>query len=100
MEQIKMTQVFGVSPDELKEHLMTVVRAELKSIAQISQPITPLVYLTRKETARILKVSLVTLSDWNKKKILNPYRLGKLIRYKSNEIEQALISINPIKKLL
>lgn len=93
-----MTQVFGVSPDELKEHIMTGVRTELKSKAQISQPIIPPEYLTRKETATILKVSLVTLSDWNKKKILNPYRLGNLIRYKRNEIEQALIPINLIKQ--
>ena len=39
------------------------------------------------KVAEILKVSLVTLSDWNKKKILNPYRLGNLIRYKRSEIE-------------
>jgi excisionase family DNA binding protein len=94
MEQSKMTQVFGVSPDEFKESILTDVRAEIKSLAQNFQPITPQEYLTRQETAEILKVSLVTLSDWNKKKILNPYRLGNLIRYKRAEIEHALININ------
>ena len=97
MEQSKMTQVFGVSPDEFKESILTDVRAEIKSLAQNFQPITPQEYLTRQETATILKVSLVTLSDWNKKKILNPYSLGNLIRYKRSEIELALISINPKK---
>jgi hypothetical protein len=94
MEQSKMTQVFGVSPDEFKESILTDVRAEIKSLAQNFQPITPQEYLTRQETAEILIVSLVTLSDWNKKKILNPYRLGNLIRYKRAEIEHALININ------
>lgn len=94
MEQSKITQVFGVSPEEFKESILTDVRAEIKSLAQNFQPITPQEYLTRQETAEILKVSLVTLSDWNKKKILNPYRLGNLIRYKRSEIEQALVSIN------
>lgn len=94
MEQSKITQLFGVNPEEFKESILTDVRAEIKSLAQNFQPITPPEYLTRQETAEILKVSLVTLSDWNKKKILNPYRLGNLIRYKRSEIELALININ------
>ena len=97
MEQSKITQVFGVTPEEFKESILTDVRAEIKSLALNFQPITPQEYLTRQETAVILKVSLVTLSDWNKKKILNPYRLGNLIRYKRSEIESALISINSKK---
>jgi len=97
MEQSKMTQVFGISPEELKESILTDVRTELKSLVQNFQPINPPEYLTRLEVAEILKVSLVTLSDWNKKKILNPYRLGNLIRYKRSEIEQALIRINSKK---
>ena len=72
MEHTKMRQVFGVSPEELRERILTDVRAEIKSLAQNFQPIIPTEYLTRQETAEILKVSLVTLSDWNKKKILNP----------------------------
>ena len=97
MEQNNITQVFGITPEEFKESILSGVRAEINSLAQNFQPITPPEYLTRQETAKILKVSLVTLSDWNKKKILNPYRLGKLIRYKRIEIESALISINPKK---
>ena len=98
MQQSKSTQVYGVDPVEYKESIMTDVRAEFKSFAQYFQPIIPPEYLTRQEVAVILKVSLVTLSDWNKKKILNPYRLGNLIRYKRSEIEQALICIN-VKKV-
>ena len=94
----KITQVFGITPEELKESILVDVRAELKQLAQNFQPVQPPEYLTRQETAKILKVSLVTLSDWNKKKILQPYRLGSLIRYKQSEIEQALISINKSKK--
>lgn len=98
MEQSKMTQVFGISPEEFKESIINDVREELKAITLNFQPSSPPEYLTRQEVADILKVSLVTLSDWNKKKILNPYRLGNLIRYKRAEIEQALISINSKKQ--
>jgi len=93
MDNIKITQVHNITPEELKESILKDVRAELKLIAQKFQPVQPVEYLTRKETAKLLKVSLVTLSDWNKKGILKPYRLGNLIRYKRTELEQALIEI-------
>ena len=98
MEQSTITQIFNVSPEDFKESILVDVRAEIKSLTKNFQPITPPEYLTRKEAAQILKVSLVTISDWNKKKILNPYRLGNLIRYKRLEIENALICIN-LKKV-
>ena len=98
MQTQKSTQVFGVTPDELKDDIIKDVRAELKQIAQNFKPVTPPEYLTRQETAKILKVSLVTLSDWNKKGILNPYRLGNLIRYKRTEIDESLIQINKSSK--
>lgn len=98
MEQSKITQVFGITPSELKEDIINDVRAELNIIAQNFQPIKPPEYLTRQEVAKILKVSLVTLTDWNKKGILKPYRLGNLIRYKTDEIDQALIAIHKSKR--
>lgn len=97
MQESKITQVFGITPSELKEDIINDVKAELNVIAQNFQPIKPPEYLTRKETAILLKVSLVTLSDWNKKGILKPYRLGNLIRYKRAELDQALVSINSKK---
>ena len=97
MEQSKVTQVFGVTPNELKENILSDVRTELKALVEHFQPVRPAEYITRKEAAKILKVSLVTLSDWNKKGILKPYRLGNLIRYKRTELDQALISINSKK---
>lgn len=92
--QQQTTQVFGITPSELKESILTDIRQELRALTQNFQPVTPPEYLTRKEAAKILKVSLVTLTDWNKKGILKPYRLGNLIRYKRAELDQALISIN------
>lgn len=97
MEQNKITQVHGVGSEELKQDFKSIVQAEFKEFALNFQPINPPEYLTRQEVADILKVSLVTISDWNKKKVLNPYRLGNLIRYKRSEIEQALICINSKK---
>jgi excisionase family DNA binding protein len=94
MEQNNITQVHNITPQQLKESILLDVRTELKEIVLNFQPKKQAEYLTRKEVAKILKVSLVTLSDWNKKGILKPYRLGNLIRYKTTEIEESLIAIN------
>jgi len=94
MESSKITQVFGITPTELKEDILKDVRAELKEIVQNFQPVKPPEYITRQEAAKILKVSLVTLTDWNKKGVLKPYRLGNLIRYKRTELDEALIAIS------
>jgi excisionase family DNA binding protein len=94
MEQNNITQVHNITPQQLKESILSDVRTELKEIVLNFQPKKQAEYLTRQEVAKILKVSLVTLSDWNKKGVLKPYRLGNLIRYKTTEIEESLIAIN------
>ena len=94
MQEQKITQLHNITPDELKQAIISEIRLELKEMSKKFQPIRPPEYVTRKEAAKILKVSLVTIHDWNKKRILKPYRLGNLIRYKRSELDQALININ------
>ncbi len=94
MQESKITQVHGVNPQEFKDSIISDIKAEFDKLSQNFQPVLPPEYLTRQEVAKILKISLVTLSDWNRKGILKPYRLGNLIRYKQSELDQALISIN------
>jgi excisionase family DNA binding protein len=98
MDKTNITQVHGITPQQLKESILSDVRTELKELVLNFQPTKQPEYLTRKEVAKILKVSLVTLSDWNKKGVLKPYRLGNLIRYKREELDQALIIIYTKKK--
>lgn len=97
MQQSNITQLHGVNPLEFKEIILADVRTELQALSQNFQPVTQPEYITRKELAEILKVTLVTIIDWDKKGVLKPYRLGNLIRYKRSEIEQSLIAINPKK---
>lgn len=49
-------------------------------------------YLTRKETAQILRVTLPTLYDWTKRGYLQSYRMGSRIRYKRSEVNEAFDS--------
>lgn len=46
-------------------------------------------YMTRKEAAKFLGVSLVTLYIWCKSGLLTSYRIGKMVRFRSDEIEAA-----------
>ncbi len=57
------------------------------------KPYPPEKYLTRKETAKLLQVSLVTLNDWSKKGFIQSYRIGGRIRYKLSEIDEALVEV-------
>ncbi len=94
MSEQKITQLHNITPEELKQSIINDIRIELQELSKKFKPVTPPEYVTRQEAAKILKVSLVTISDWNKKRILKPYRLGNLIRYKRTELDQALININ------
>lgn len=51
-------------------------------------------YLTREETAKLLKCSLPTLWDWTRKDILRAYRIGNGVRYKRNEVMSSPKAIN------
>jgi hypothetical protein len=50
-------------------------------------------YRTRKETAKMLKISLPTLNEYTKKRILTGYRVGVRVLYKQSEIELALVKM-------
>lgn len=51
-------------------------------------------YLTREQTAELLNVSLVTLNNWSKKRILTPYSLGSRVYYRHQDILNGMKPIN------
>lgn len=54
-------------------------------------------YLTRKETAALLKISMVSLYNWTNQGRLTAYRIGTRVRYKAEEVNNALIEIKSTK---
>lgn len=54
-------------------------------------PTTPPDYLSRKEAAALLRVSLPTLQDWTNKQILKAYKVGRRVYYKPEEIAAAMV---------
>ena len=54
-------------------------------------------YLTRKEVAKLLKISLTTLNDWSKQGIVQAYRIGNRVLYKKKEIEDSVSKVQSSK---
>lgn len=47
-------------------------------------------YITRKETAQILKISVVTLHHWTRQGLIQHYKISSRVRYKRAEVMQLL----------
>ncbi len=58
------------------------------------EPVKSKEYLTRKETADILNVSLPTLNEYTKRSLVIGYRFGARVLYKQSDIEAALTKMN------
>lgn len=98
MKQI--TQVENISGDDFKKE-MKAVSNEVKQISEVLKDFMQSIkskqtldYVTSKEAANILKVTLPTLYDWRKKGIITAYRIGNKIRFIRKELEQSLIKID------
>jgi excisionase family DNA binding protein len=88
----------GLSVSDFREIITEAVREEIKtSLPQPEKEAPNEKYLTRKETAGILRVSLPTLNDWTKTGKIKGYRIGNRVRYKRNEVSEALNQVQTLK---
>ncbi|WP_076548666.1 helix-turn-helix domain-containing protein [Maribacter ulvicola] len=92
--QITKTEIQGIEASTLLTHFQT-LETHLSDLLQAVKPQPDTQLLTRQEVAKWLDVSLPTLHAWTKNGILQSYRIGNKIRYKKNEVLNALQSINP-----
>jgi excisionase family DNA binding protein len=51
-------------------------------------------YLTRKEVAKLLNISLPTLNEYTKRSLLKSYKMGARVLYKKSEVETAPRKVN------
>jgi hypothetical protein len=93
----KVMQIEGVESAEIFAQFEG-LRHEIKQLKTQIQAKEPNTLWSRTHTAKALSVSLVTLDDWTDKGILQAYRLGSRIYYKSKEVNEALQSIQKGKK--
>jgi hypothetical protein len=87
-------KIIVIQECELHNIISSALRTELAAFKpKATEPQIQTDFLTRKQTAKRLQISLVTLSAWTKKGLLKGYRISGQIRYKSGEIEQSLNNI-------
>jgi excisionase family DNA binding protein len=65
----------------------------LSALQQQQTQKEPKEYLSRKEAAQLLSISLPTLNEWTKTGLVQGYRIASRVRYKRHELETSLSKI-------
>lgn len=89
----------GISFEELQNTIQTIVSNEVQRAVELLTPpadTTPEL-LTRKQTAQILGISLVTLNEWTKNGIIPAKRIGGSVRYEKQPVYDSLKDIKTLK---
>mgnify|MGYP003664679281 CR=1 FL=1 len=82
----KQTQVDHVNAEDLTRTILDGVEQKINAFEQRLISKEPQEFLDRKQVAKLLGISLVTVHDWSKKGVLQPYRIGHRVRFKREDI--------------
>jgi excisionase family DNA binding protein len=86
----------GITVDDLLLRIEQMMEAKLNApLQQKAKDKTE--YITRKEVAAILKVTLPTLHEWTKLGWLPSYKMGSRVLYKKAEVEKAIDNVQAYK---
>lgn len=80
---------------DIKKVVEEVLQKQLKGFSTPKK--TELKLLTRKDTAKLLCISLPTLHEWTKTGVVIAHRIGNRVLYKQDEVHQALNQIQTSK---
>lgn len=94
MEQI----FFNLSKSDFQDLIAGIVNACLRRYLPPPTPSQPEKYITRKEAAQMLCVTLPTLLKYTLEGRITGYRIGGRVLYKVNEIAEAAKAISTNKK--
>jgi len=87
----------GVSYEQLEDSIKTIVKNEVDRIIGTAKAESDPELITRKETAKILGVSLVTLNEWTRNGIIPAKRIGTRVRYEKADVFNSLKNIETLK---
>ena len=93
MEEILLN---GINLSDIKKVLREVLEEKSNDFAKPVKS-EDQEYLSRKEVAKLLKISLTTLNDWSKQGIVQAYRIGNRVLYKKKEIEDSVSKVQSFK---
>jgi excisionase family DNA binding protein len=89
----------GISFEQLQDSIKTIVQNEVQKIVSglTTAPEPAPELITRKETAKILGISLPTLNDWTKNGTIPAQRIGTRVRYNRANVYASLKNIETLK---
>lgn len=85
-----VTQLESISANDLTRTILDGVEQKINAFEQRLISKEPLEYLDRKQVAKFLGISLVTVSDWTRKGVLKPLKIAHRIRYRREDIVATL----------
>lgn len=80
----------GLEVSELLEKIGQLIDKKLHEVSPIDKNKNQSKFISRKEVATLLKISLPTLNEWSKLGWLISYKMGNRVLYKAEEVEQAV----------
>ena len=89
--------LFPIPIEELKNLISEVLKKELEKFPSNNSPPQDPEFISRRDAAKLLRISLPTLSDYIFRSILPAYRIGNNIRLRKDEVLNALEKIQTIK---
>jgi len=87
-------QFLNTTPEKLLNEVDKRLDSRLSAFAEEFKPAPPEEYLTKKEVAKMLKVTTATINNYINRGILKSYGLDRIVYFKRTEIEKAIIQLN------
>jgi excisionase family DNA binding protein len=82
--------------NELLEKIGQLIDSRILQVQKSSLK-NPPKFISRKEVAELLKISLPTLNEWTKLGWLLSYKMGNRVLYKQEEVERAICKVTAYK---
>lgn len=83
-------RIIQVTPEELTNLINEALESNINKILEQLKPTTKTEYLSKKETSKLLGVSIGTLDNWSKNGILKPIYIGNRVLYTRKAIDEKL----------
>jgi excisionase family DNA binding protein len=84
------------SVEEFETLIRNCVKAELNARPK-EEPKGAIQYMSAKEAAAMLRISRPTLTKYTRSSIFKAYRIGTAVRYRRDEVEQAVPVVRTVK---
>ena len=90
----RLIQLHELDPEEFKKEILDGVKTQITELAERINSDSSDEWISRKQAAEMLDVSLVTIASWCNKGILHPYKIGNRVRFRKKDIEKTLLGPN------